>query len=453
MTQNLRIRLLKGIGANSFGQVVTAIIQVVSIPLFLNFWGIELYGEWLILSAIPAYLAMSDIGFGSVAANEMTMLVANDDKAGALQVFQSAWLFSSGISLLIALVVLATIWFLPLERYLNIIHQTHFEISGIVSFLTLHILVGLQGSLLAAGFRCEGGYAIGTLFGNFLRLSEFGMVTVAVCFGASPLVAASIFLAMRVIGTMLIRLDLRKRSPWIVFGRLHARRATIKRLANPAIAFMGFPLGNALSIQGMRVVIGAILGPSAVVVFTTLRTLTRLGFQAINMITNTVWPEISMAYGAKDMELARKLHRYSCQASLWLALCAVVGLFVTGEWIIRTWTLGKIVMDTTLFHLMLAVIIANSLWYASLAVSLAINRHQRMALYYITGTGLSLLLATWLMPMWGLNGAAFALLTIDLAMSLYVIRNSLALLQDRFADFFATVIVPPSIHRFIKGYW
>ena len=72
-TGTIRGRIGRALGAGAFGQAVTVLVQLASIPLFLRYWGIERYGEWLILSAIPSYLALSDLGFGSAAANEMTM--------------------------------------------------------------------------------------------------------------------------------------------------------------------------------------------------------------------------------------------------------------------------------------------------------------------------------------------------------------------------------------------
>lgn len=61
----IRRRLIKGLSANAFSQVVNIAIQLTSVPIFLHFWGVDLYGKWLIVSSIPAYLSMSDIGFGS----------------------------------------------------------------------------------------------------------------------------------------------------------------------------------------------------------------------------------------------------------------------------------------------------------------------------------------------------------------------------------------------------
>lgn len=444
MNHGIRTRILHGLAANGFGQIITALIQVVSVPLFIRYWGIELYGEWLILSAIPAYFAMSDVGFASVAANDMTMLVAKGERRTALEVFQSTWVFVSGTSFLVIIIFLPMLWIIPFNKWLHLRSLTDFEAAAVVSFLTLHVLVGLQSGLLGVGFRCDGRYARGTLWANLMRLGEFLAVTIGVCLGASPSVAALLFLTTRISGSCVFWLDLRRCSPWIVFGHRLATRVSIKRLASPAIAFMGFPAGNAISLQGMVMVLAAMLGPASVVVFSTVRTLTRLGLQAMGMINNTVWPEISAAYGAGDMSLARKLHRHSCQASFWLCLGLVAGLLFFGEWIIAVWTHGQVTPDGNFIRLMLAVIFANSLWYTSSVVMLAMNRHQQMALIYLIGTGLSLLLAVALIPIFGLDGAALGLLAIDVAMSVYVVRNSLKLLNDGFGDFLRSVLVPPT---------
>lgn len=84
-------RLLRGIGATALYPIVSAVIQLVSVPVFLRFWGPSLYGEWLLLSTVPTYLSLTDMGFGSVAGNDMTMRVAAGDRTGALRSFQSAW--------------------------------------------------------------------------------------------------------------------------------------------------------------------------------------------------------------------------------------------------------------------------------------------------------------------------------------------------------------------------
>jgi O-antigen/teichoic acid export membrane protein len=122
-------------------------------------------------------------------------------------------------------------------------------------------------------------------------------------------------------------------------------------------------------------------------------------------------------------------------------------LFLLGGWIYRIWTHGNVEFHLPLFYVLLIVVVANSLWYTSSMVPMAINRHQRTALWYLAGTVMALALATWTLPRWGLAGAGSALLAIDLVMIFHVVPNSLALLQDRFLDFALVVLRPPLAWR------
>jgi O-antigen/teichoic acid export membrane protein len=417
--------------------------QLFTVPVLLHAWGVGLYGEWLILSAFPAYLAMTDIGFGSAAANEMTIKVGAGDRDGALEAFQSSWLFISYISVAAALLAIAFVWVFPIEGWLNLARMSHGVVAGTLALLFIVVIVSLQGSLVAAGFRCEGLYANEVFLSNILRLSEFGGLMLVVALGAGPFGAAMSLLVVRSLGTLWLRVYLHRVAPWIVFGTRAAHRDTVKRLASPALAFMAFPLGNALLIQGTVVIVAAILSPVAVVVLTTTRTVTNIVRQAIGIITLVVWPELSLAYGANNMELARKLHRYACQASLFLAIAASVVLFVAGEWLLKVWTNGAVEFHPAFFRLMLLVVVVNTLWYTSSVVQGAINKHQKMAVYYVLGASASLLFATVMTPAWGLIAIPIGLLLVDTTMSSYVLRKSLALLNDRFGDFAASLLTLP----------
>ena len=87
----LRGRLLRGVGATAISPLVVAVIQLGSVPLLLHAWGAARYGDWLLLSAIPIYLSLSDLGFGDASGSDMAMRVAANDRAGALRTFQSSW--------------------------------------------------------------------------------------------------------------------------------------------------------------------------------------------------------------------------------------------------------------------------------------------------------------------------------------------------------------------------
>ena len=65
-----------------------------------------------------------------------------------------------------------------------------------------------------------------------------------------------------------------------VCGYALASWPRIRELSRPALAFMAFPAGNAISIQGTTILIGFLLNPVAVATFNPMRTLSRFAFRS-----------------------------------------------------------------------------------------------------------------------------------------------------------------------------
>ena len=100
------------------------------------------------------------------------------------------------------------------------------------------------------------------LIKNLLRLVETLMVTVVVAAHAKPIHAAATYLIVRAIGTPIMAWLMMRKTVWLRYGLGHATRQRTKSLAVPAVAYMAFPAGSALSsLQGMVIlVIAAMLG-------------------------------------------------------------------------------------------------------------------------------------------------------------------------------------------------
>ncbi|MGO9127651.1 MAG: lipopolysaccharide biosynthesis protein [Terriglobales bacterium] len=439
---SVRRRLVRGFGASAMGPVVTALVQLVSVPVFLRFWGAHLYGEWMVLSAIPTYLSLSDMGFGSVAGNDMTMRVARGDRAGALESFQSTWVLVTVASLAVGLLVCAGMWWLPLGSWFHLSMLSSREIATVLVLLSLYALVVLQGTLILAGFRCEGNYPAGMLGGNIVRLTEWTAATVVVLLGGKAVEVAATYLVVRACGNLILTIIMRRKSPWIHYGVAHATRACIRRLAAPAVAFMAFPLGNALSIQGLLMAIGIVLGPVAVAVFSTLRTLTRAVIQLMGVVHTTVWPEISIAYGSAQFARARQLHRHACRVSLWLSISVVTALTLFGRPVYVLWTHHRLGFDAAVFHVLLCVIIANTFWYTSSVVAVACNAHQKVAIAYVVGTLLSIASTFAFTRYLGLLAPAISLLAIDVLMTAVVLPESTRILRDDLGEFLKSAVAP-----------
>lgn len=432
-------RIARGLAANIGGMGVTLVIQLVSVPVLLAAWGVPTYGEWLVLSAIPTYVALSDLSFSSVAGNSMVMLVAQGKRAEAITLGRRLWSIvtvMTGIAVLAALAIALVFGgafgsgaAIPVS-----------EAQVVLVALFLQVAVGNQYGVLDAWYRAGGRYPTSSALRNLGRLLEFGALMGAVLLGAGPGTAAVAFLGGSVAGFGVSWVVVRRAVPWSTFRPELPHLKTFRELFGLGVAFMAFPFGNAMSLQGFTIVIGATLGSTAVVVFSTTRTITRIALLGMAQINNSISPELSRSIGGGQLREARAILRRSVQLSL-AGLCLLVpGLALFGVQVIRRWTNGLVDPPFLLLLILLLVIVANSTWYTFSAVLTATNRHRRMAVIYLLGTTAALLGAVLLSSAFGLAGTAVALLAIDTAMAAYVFPAALRVVQDAPVQFLRALL-------------
>ena len=444
MDSSTKRRLAIGFLVNWTGKLATVIIQLVQVPVFLKFWSVPLYGEWMIVTAVPSYLNVSSMGFGDVAGNEMTMLMARDDREGALRAFQSCWWLITIICAACITLLAAALYFFPAANLLRLHEISATDTKWIIFYLGCSVLLGQLETLLQASYRSIGRYAYGTFIKNAYSLVAFGVMILPVFFHGGPRAAALAFALANAFFTILLSFMVRRDIPWIRFGWSYASFAEIRRLAAPAIAFMAFPVGNAINLQGTLMAVGYALGPTSVVVFGTARTVSRVALQMVQMVNNTFSPELSTSFGQHNIQLTRTLHRRACQIALFFSLLIVLAMITVGPWFLNHWTRGHVPPSRPLLVLLLVVVVFYALWSTSSVLLSATNQHQKLAVYYIIGTSITIVFTYFLAKHYGLYGAAASLLISELIMNIYVLPTSLRLSHDNFKDFVAGMLHYPA---------
>lgn len=428
-------RVLKGVVANGFGQGVTILIQLAAVPILFSQWGKQLYGEWLLLSTIPQYLLMSEFGFGQAAANDMAVSMGRDDRQATLRSFQSSWALITLASISVALIAALGIMFLPWTEWLKF-EQLPRQNAVIASLLlVVQVIAAQQSTLFNAAYRCCGYYARGVVANNLARLAAFLVGIGAVLAGQGVIAFAFASAATQVVGTLIMGVDSKRLAPWLTVGFRHANMGEIRRLTVPALTFMALPMGHALNQQGIMTVIGLLFGPAAVAIFGPMRTLSRLIQQATTALGGPVLVELSHAFGRNDLDQAKRLHASLVQTALAVAGVLAILLAVFGEPIYTLFTAKQATIQTGPYLVLVLVGFINTFWSSSSNVPMAINKHQSLTVSFLICNAVALGVAWAVGTSGGLMGPALALLAVELAMSVRVIRDSLRLLQQPFGDF------------------
>lgn len=416
-------RVLAGTGANGYAQLATIAIQLGSLPAFLIHWDLETYGRWLVLSAIPSYLALADVGMVTAAGNRMTMLADREPRA-ATRVFQSATLFLLGVSVLAALLTLASLTWLP-AGWLPA------DGRAAIALLALGVILSLLGGLPEAVYRATGRYAQGTAASTHVRLLEWaGGMAGLILVGSFVAVALGMLLC-RALGTAVFVLCTLRRSDSIRWGLREASREELRALLAPAAYFMAFPIGNALAFQGFTLLVAGVLGPAQAAVFNAYRTLARVTVQATGTFSHALWPELSRMYGSDDRRALSRVFRKAQRIGVGVALAAGLVVLAISPWILELWSHGRIGFELAPMLIAMAYAAAAGCWHLPRVLLLSTNRHRGLALQFLAVTAVSLLLAASLMRISPTLSAAFgAMLAAEFVLLGLSLRGSLSLLRS-----------------------
>ncbi|WP_416050615.1 lipopolysaccharide biosynthesis protein [Cupriavidus basilensis] len=385
------------------------LVQLASVPAFLSVWSLEEYGQWLILTALPTYFALSDIGFLAVTINKMTMVAAANDKQRVNVLFQTAnklCLLAISIAVFLATLVVVFSKVAPLDILSNKI---------VLVVLVISAALSMSGGLFDAVFRSSGEFAVGAQLMNGARLMEWLGMLAGLLLGRTFLSAAVGQLSGRLIASVIAWKVATYRHPNVRWGISMASGNEFRQLIKPAISFMAFPVANAISIQGMTILVGHVFGATFLAVFSTYRTISRVLVQAVTIIGRSMWPEISVRFGEGDIKAVMSLYRRGTYASVLVALGLFAFMHFCGEIILRNWTAGRIPFESGLFYLFLVATTITSFWQMGMVLLAATNNHVTLSRSYLVCAIASVLLAFLLKRIAGEYAPLIGLIAFEVA--------------------------------------
>lgn len=390
-THSILRRIGFGTGAVFTGQVITMLGQLLLVPLFLWAWGDGRYGEWLSLCAMVGYLTMINLGMGTYVVNRLNQVYTVGKLDEYNQILNSAlkvFLVIAGAGCLVAT---ALYLLLPFETWFNFSYTAHITMTLVGILLSLQILGGIPLGLITGTYRTFGEFHRCQIISNVERFLFFVVTAVVLAVEGRLLAVATVQLLPMVVIAIYVLKDLGSRHPEIEVGITKASLPLVMTFLGPSLFFLLIQLSVGLTLQGSTLLVAAVVSPSAVAVFVTLRTLANLVRQIVGSINSVLWPELTSLEALKDYARLHQAHTLLVKVSLGMCGCAAVFLHFEAQDIVAWWTGGRIVFDQILMDLFLAYLVFQTPWLASSLFPAAVNRQKELALAYIVSAVLGLL--------------------------------------------------------------
>jgi O-antigen/teichoic acid export membrane protein len=396
-------RVISGTLANTASIGMNALLQLLTVPVLVNAWGAEQFGLWMMLTTIPTYFALTDLGFVQASTSDMTMQVANGDRKKATATFQSSLLLIGAMCCAAAAVVVSLTqawshWVMPLDY------------AGLIGLLAVFAALSLFSRMSLCSLLATGHYALGTIVYNCLLLVE-GLAGLLTAFlGGGFAEVAQCLLAMRFVNMVTIYCLARHKVEWLQYGIGQASMAEVKRLLKPALAAMTIPLALAINLQGVVLIIGTVLSPAAVAIYTPVRTCSRLLIQVIGVVNRASMPELAKASALSDGQGLGQILRLNGFMVAAVLLPGSVAFAVLGRDFVEFWSAGHIAPDHSFIALLALATFIHGCWYFTSNILLATNSHVPFAKFSLVASIVTLLLVLLLSRVDGLDGAGLALL-------------------------------------------
>jgi O-antigen/teichoic acid export membrane protein len=334
-------RMIFVAGASYLGRFGQGIAVLITLPIARQSLSPDLFGVWMMLSSLLAFMSFADLGVGNGVLNQITKSQANNDTQLLRRTLVSGYAITGAAGATLFLAWLCWYKFSPEPTALagSIKVEDRAEVLRALYAFALILAVNIPASLI---FRVQLGAQQGYLNGwNQLTSALLTIMLVPLCLHLGGNVAE---LVMATIGVQVL-VNTLNTVVWLnhqgMFRNCNWARsldiATVGLLLRTGSMFFILQLAAVFSFQSDAIVITQTLGQSAYGDFAVVQKLFLFASMFLSSAMLGLWPAFGDAIASQNMYWARKALVLSSTAAACASIVLVSALAVAMPWLMEQW--------------------------------------------------------------------------------------------------------------------
>lgn len=395
-------RLLHGAGAGAVSYGLSIASNLLLLPLYLRFWSVAVYGEWMALYSAVNYLANLDFGLTFASINSATIAYARGDIRTFKRVQGTTWTISVLIASVgtLAIVALSVAYF-HINEWLGLRIMDQRDSRIVFCGLAISFLINIPGRQLISVYIATGEFPRYQWLYNAFAIFSLVVTAIALGLGAPPRTLAVVILASGLLSIVVFMGLLYSHDPRLIPRFRDADWETARSLAAPTgqvgLAF----IATALTLQGPVIVLSRALGGPAVALFTTTRTIANVIHGTVLLLRAPLRPELATASADPGKDSLRRLFRIAVSLETVTSISLAAVLWSVGGWLISVWSHHRITPDLRLLHFMLALAVLDAFLQVLACAGWATNKIQGVSIGQMITAVVSIVLAVVLVGRFG----------------------------------------------------
>lgn len=331
-------RILLTGGSTAIVKIFSALINLITVPLTLNYLGAERYGLWMAISSIMALMSFADLGLGNGLLNAISKAHGRNSIKEAQIAVSSTFYMLLSISGILFLIFLIIYPFIEWHIVFNAQSKLAIEESGPTMFvLVITFLINMP---LGVVQRIQDGYQEGFKFqiwliiGSIISLAglliciylETGLPWLVLAFSSGQLIA--VFFN----GILLFSKRRKELMPRLTYFDF----TSAKYLFNAGIIFLFLGIFTLLGNATDNIVLAHTLGPASVAGYEIVKKVF-LFSMFTQFIIQPLWPAFGEAIESGDYNWAKRTLTKAIKLSILSSALISLPLLLFGKQLIEIW--------------------------------------------------------------------------------------------------------------------
>lgn len=420
-------RIAKNLSALFSSHVVNAFQQLALTPVFLHYYGIAGYGEWLALTAAVSYLGTLDMGVQTYVNQDLTIRYHRGDMKDFHVQQSTALRLMLGVVFAAATVALV-VFALPLQSWLKM-DGSHgapplnpLSVQITVYLLALQVLSNIIFGFIQGNFMIVQKAHIGAHWGNAKALSIILAGLIAVVLRQPfPVIAAAQTSAVILTGLAMLT-NLRFLAPQIFPTLRYWDGSSVPKILGNSGHFALILSCTMLLFQMPMLIMARLAGPAVVAAFSLMRIIFSMSRQVLGALTLSMGPEITQQYAQKDLKSLIRMYGISERMIFAAIPFFSVGVLASSPLLLRIWAHKEGLFSIYPYCLCSLISILMAAKEHKLQFQYSTNEHHLMA-RAMFGSYLTLVIVSiFLVGHFGVMGFLWAWLTVEAGQLAYTVH-------------------------------
>jgi O-antigen/teichoic acid export membrane protein len=375
------------------------LLGLVTVPLVLQHLGKERFGLWGTITAVVAWVSLSDFGVANGLVNVLSRAHGKDARDEAAQAVSTALAALSIIAIVLGLLVAVGAIVVPWSSVLavrgaaddrtvrwSVVAALGIFVASIPLSVSAQIYAAYQKTYVANAFGIAG-MLIGFVALLAVLRADAGLPAIIAVYGVGSLVSSTLGLAYA----------LRRGMPWLRFRWSAVSFSAFRSLMTRSLPLFLFQIGALAVNETQPIVLAHRCDLATVAEYAIVIRLYALAMGLIYMATSSFVPSLREAHERGDHAWARRAFQHFVRIRVLLACCAGAALVLLGNPLLKLWLRRSDIAFPETVWAALAVLMIAATWVTVHSELLSIMDRLWILVALVFANGAVVVAGTWLL--------------------------------------------------------